>query len=219
MIKLLIFDLDGTLIDSAPDITTAVNTMLTKRDMAPLHGDIVKAAIGEGLKKLIRDLFPDHRDDPKFIDDLEADLMLHYDHHLLDTTKPFAGVEEFLHKTKIPFAIVTNKPMRYTEKTLTGLKLDQYPWLRVFSADSLPKRKPDPMPLIELMKIAGVAPEETLMIGDGIPDMLAAKAAGVRSVACEFGYTKLDTLKDLGAAATLPSYAHLPALIAELSGR
>lgn len=214
--KLLIFDLDGTLVDSAPDIIAAVNSLLVELKHAPLHPDLIRAAIGEGFRRLLWDLFPAQSNDAEFLAHLESRLMHYYDLHLLETTHPYPGAIEFLKSTECKIAMVTNKPMRFTDKTLRGRGFSELPWVCVFGGDSLEKKKPDPLPLNECMRLAGATPAETLMIGDGIPDMLAAKAAGVRAIACEFGYTPVERLRELHPAALFQGYPQLAQVIEQL---
>jgi phosphoglycolate phosphatase len=212
-IKLLIFDLDGTLVDSAPDIISAVNGLLLERDEPPLREETITAAIGEGPKKLVFSLFPETQDDPFKLRELEKDFYRFYDQELLKKSRLFPGVEDFLDENTIDIALVTNKPERFTRRTVEGLGLTRYKWTSIFSAESLPQRKPDPLPLLEAATRAGHRPDQCLMIGDGRPDMIAARRAGIHSIAVEFGYMKLEILKSLGAALTLPSFADLPRII------
>lgn len=214
MIRLLIFDLDGTLVDSAPDIMTAVNTLMHQRGRAPLPRGTIVAAIGEGLRQLIFDLFPETHANPEAIRQLEHDFYSLYERHLLDSTEVFPGVTSFLDSCEKRIAIVTNKHEALARRVVDGLGLKRYPWLRLFGADSLSNKKPDPLPLHEVMRAAGVDRSETLMIGDGIPDMIAARRAGVHSIAIEFGYTPIDILKAQGASLVLSSFDRLHDVIA-----
>lgn len=214
MIKLLIFDLDGTLIHSAPDIITTTNQLMKSRGKPLLSDETITAAIGEGLKQTVFSLFPETHSDPVALRELEKEFFTYYEANLLKTTTPFPGVESFLDQCRLKIAIVTNKHERLALKTIEGLGLSRYPWIKVFGADSLPNRKPDPLPLIEVMRAAGVDRTETLMIGDGIPDMIAARRAGIHALAIEFGYTKLDILNAQGASLTIPSFDRLNEVIA-----
>ena len=217
VIKLLIFDLDGTLIDSAPDIIATVNGLMARRNLPSLPDDEITAAIGEGLRALVHKLFPEAKEGTPFKADLDREFLELYHLNMVKRTKPFSGVEEFLTDCPWKVAIVTNKTKALTDEMLAILKLDRFPWVRVFGADSLAQRKPHPLPLQEAMRAAGVEPHETLMIGDGIPDMAAAKAARVRAIAVEFGYLPKETLLALGATHTLPSYKDLKNLITKLN--
>lgn len=213
MIKLLIFDLDGTLIDSAPDIIVTTNSLMINRGLPPLPESQITAAIGEGLKQLVFSLFPETHEDPIARAEVEAEFYRLYEENLIRRTKIYPGAEEFLTSCQQTIAIVTNKYEKLTQKTVEGLGLTRFPWLRIFGADSLPLRKPDPLPLTEVMRAAGVSRHETLMIGDGIPDMIAARRAGVHSIGVEFGYVKSEILLAQGASLLMKDFSHLPRLI------
>ncbi len=217
LIKLLIFDLDGTLIDSADDIIKSVNGLLVERGRAELPPETIRTAIGEGLKRLVAKIFPESAADPALIEDLEKDLKRFYARHLLESTRPYPGVTEFLHRCEIPIALVTNKYELYTIQTLKGLGWDVFPWVCVYGSDSLAQRKPDPLPLQEAMRIANVAPGETLMIGDGLPDMMAAQKAGVRAIACTYGYTAAEKLLAFKPVAQLKRFTDLPVILSKLA--
>ncbi len=190
-IELVIFDLDGTLIHSAPDIVATTNELMKRRKRALLEEHIIVDAIGEGLMQLVYDCFPDARGDQAQLDLIAQDFATVYEENLLKQTTIFDGITEFLEAAsqghppmKRKIAIVTNKRMAWTETTLKGLKLDRFPWVKVFGADSLAERKPHPLPLLEVMKAAQVKPQNTVMVGDGLPDMKASVRAGVHGIGC-----------------------------------
>ena len=222
--RLLIFDLDGTLIDSAPDIVSAVNGLMRARGRPELPEAQVKAAIGEGLRTLIEGLFPETQTSAAFLREFEAEFRLHYERHLLERTQVFPGVFDFLERWSgsdggsegRAIAIVTNKDERFARICVEGLGLARFPWLRLFGADSLPAKKPDPLPLIEAMRAAGVTPTETVMVGDGLPDMGAALRAGTYSAAAEYGYCELRLLVAAGATTTFADFARLPDALARI---
>ncbi len=212
-IKLVIFDLDGTLIDSAPDIVETTNKVLLQRGRPALPEAQIVAAIGEGLKQLLYSCFPDlisqESDQESEIAKLDREFYKIYRKNLINKTTVFSGVREFLSTTNSKVAIVTNKYEDLALESLSKLKLDSYPWVKVFGADSLPERKPHPLPLLEVMRAAEVRPENTVMVGDGLPDMGAARAAGVHALACEYGYCAAERLIEAGASARLESPWHL----------
>lgn len=205
-IQLVIFDLDGTLIHSAPDIVATTNELMRRKNRALLEEARIVDAIGEGLMQLVNDCFPEARGDEALLEVIAADFASVYEENILKRTTVFPGIENFLedacnkaHADHRQIAIVTNKRAKWTETTLKGLRLDRFPWVRVFSADSLKERKPHPLPLFEVMKAAGVEPENTVMIGDGLPDMGAAARAGVHAIACGYGYCAAEKLTKAGA--------------------
>ncbi len=190
---LLCFDLDGTLIDSAQDIATALNQTLQDEGAPSLSLEEVKSHIGEGVVRLLSGAFQEMND--VRLEALRAKFYHHYQNCLFENTRPYPGVDEFLKTWTGPLALITNKPSRFTNPLMKFLKWNELPWVAVFSADSLPERKPSPIPLFEAMKYAKIGPHLTYMIGDGIPDMECARAAKVRAVAACYGYSDPQVLE------------------------
>ncbi|CAN5630067.1 HAD family hydrolase [soil metagenome] len=183
----LIFDLDGTLIDSRADLTTSITLMLAEMDQAPLLEERVVSFIGEGVSRLVeRALRASQEREPesaeiKFALDI---FRRHYGKHLLDHTRVYPEVHETLaHFRHLPKAVVTNKPYDFTLTILEGLGLRSH-FAVVLGGDSLPERKPAPQPLLEAARRCGCAPAEGVMIGDSCLDVLAGRAAGM--VTCGF---------------------------------
>lgn len=217
---LLIFDLDGTLIDSAEDISSALNKTLQFYGKPTLPYETIVAHIGEGLRQLIADFFPEHKHSaPEQYQHIHQRFLQTYEDEMYNTTKTFPGVMDFLQQYPGPKGIVTNKNQEPTHKIVRHLGLDSIPWVGVFGADTFSERKPHPLPLQEMMKRAGRSATTTFMIGDGLPDMKAAQAAGVGAIAVEFGYSKLEILQKYDPVATLPGYAGLHNLVLELINR
>ncbi|MEK2689741.1 HAD family hydrolase [Bdellovibrio sp. GT3] len=216
MKPLLVFDLDGTLIDSAPDIIVAVNRTLKNHGKTQLSDQVIIAHIGEGIKKLMADLFSGDNLKPSDVINLEMEFLRIYEEEMLNKTSIYPGVENFLHSYDGPMAIITNKNEQPARRIIEHLGMNQYPWVNIFGADTLSERKPSPLPLQTMMKLAGHEPHNTLMIGDGIPDMVSAQRAGVAALAIEFGYSAPEILKMHEPRAFLKSYADLPRLISEV---
>ena len=217
MHPLLVFDLDGTLIDSAPDIIRAVNRTLTSHGKNPLSDEVIISHIGEGLKKLIADIFAQDKLDEVEATRLENLFLKIYEEEMLGATRIYPGVEEFLGSYQGPMAIITNKNETPAKKIIKHLGLDRFPWLNIIGADTLPERKPSPLGLHTVMKLSDYTPENTFMIGDGIPDMVSAQRANVRSIAIGFGYTDLNILKKYEPAAVLDHYSKMPELLTRIS--
>lgn len=217
---LLIFDLDGTLIDSAEDITSALNKTLRFYGKPTLPHEVVVAHVGEGLRKFLADFFPEYKDNTsEEYQAIQSRFLRTYEEEMYKTTRPFPGVAEFLQNYPGLKGVVTNKNEDPAKKIIRHLGLDVIPWVGIFGADTWPERKPHPLPLQEMMKRAGHFTNNTFMIGDGTPDMVAAQNAGVRAIAIEFGYTKLEILQKYAPVATLKDYAGLHNLILELINR
>lgn len=216
MNPLLVFDLDGTLIDSAPDIITAVNRTLQNHNKPELSDAKIISHIGEGLKKLLADLFVGENLTPDQVTALESEFLQTYQSEMLNKTRIYPGVEDFLASYKGPIAIITNKNEAPARTILEHLKLTRFPWVNIFGADTLAERKPSPLPLRTMMGLAGHTIHNTVMIGDGIPDMASAQNAGVPSIAIDFGYTHPTILKKYEPRGFLKHYNELQGMVQEL---
>jgi phosphoglycolate phosphatase len=186
--RCLLFDLDGTLVDSRADITNSVNLTLQELGRTPLPGETIRLFIGEGVRLLLqRALHATQAHEPQEAE-LEEALALyqaHYRAHLLDQTRLYPEVAETLaHLRAWPKAIVTNKPIGFTQPLLDGIGLAEH-FQVVFGGDSLPERKPAPLMLLEAARRCETAPEQCLMIGDSWVDVEAGRNAGMKTV----GYT------------------------------
>ncbi|NBA97741.1 phosphoglycolate phosphatase [Pseudomonas sp. R5(2019)] len=191
--RLVMFDLDGTLVDSVPDLAAAVEKMLLALGRAPVGIDAVRLWIGNGARVLVRRALAndlDHAD----IGEAETEQALalfmdsYADSH--DLTEVYPGVRDtlkWLHKQGVEMALITNKPERFVAPLLDELKLGRY-FRWIIGGDTLPQQKPDPAALLFVMKMAGVEPRQALFVGDSRNDVLAAKAAGVACVALTYGY-------------------------------
>jgi phosphoglycolate phosphatase len=199
--RLAIFDLDGTLVDSAPDIAAVLNRALARAGLAPFALPEVAAMIGDGARALLLKAFTargaaldEGRVMPSFLEDLEANGTV--------LTRPYAGMEaalDALHAQGWALAICTNKPFAATRALLAGLGLDaRFPI--VLGGDSLAVRKPDPGHVQGVLAAAGVEAAQAVMIGDHQNDIRAARGAGVRSVFAAWGYGSGEGA-DLSAAA------------------
>jgi 2-phosphoglycolate phosphatase len=188
-IKAVLFDLDGTLIDTAADIASAINAILISLDRAKLSDAQVRSYAGKGAKGLLELGLQMGTDDPDY--ELRSNEFLnYYEKYMLETSRLFAGMEqvlEWLDEKKIPWGIVTNKPHRFTVKILEGLLL-HHRAACVVSGDSLKNSKPHPEPILHACKLLNVEPSDVLYIGDAEIDIIASHAAGVTSIAALYGY-------------------------------
>jgi phosphoglycolate phosphatase len=202
-LKLLVFDLDGTLIDSAQDLCNSVNAALAQSGRGPLDDPAIAGFVGNGAPMLMRrSIALADGIDPAQVDEevlaKSYDFFLrYYREHKLDFTYAYDGVLEALaalrdlHDThgghpRI-MAVLTNKPVRPARGICEGLGMADY-FLHIYGGDSFPAKKPDPLGLRTLMQEAGVTPEETVMIGDSKVDMETARNAGAWAIGCAFGF-------------------------------
>lgn len=212
-IKLVIFDFDGTLVDTAPDIVRATNLFLKSKGYEELPEARIRAEIGHGLKRLLNDVYPKEIKDAKTQQKLYEEFTAIYEKEFLKTPTLFEGALEFLHEWDGEIAIVSNKRQRFIHPILEKLEIDKLPWAAIIGGDTYPHMKPHPEPFQHAMAAGHAQAEETLIVGDGIPDVDGALNIGSRCVAVDFGYADSETLLDRGAWKRLASYYDLRDLI------
>jgi phosphoglycolate phosphatase len=194
----LVFDLDGTLIDSRSDITTAINRMRSEHGLPPIPLEAVVTMVGEGARLLVeRALGPEFP--PERIDEALARYLEHYHEVCLEQTRPYPGVEEMLEtlSASYPLALLSNKGEALSRKVLAGLGLDHF-FREILGGDSLPTRKPDPAGLHLLADRLGVPVERLMLVGDTWIDAETAHNAGAAFALVEWGFPrppKLDGVK------------------------
>jgi phosphoglycolate phosphatase len=188
MIGLVVFDLDGTLVDSHRDLAEATNALLTELGAAPLAHEVVTSMVGEGAAVLVRRALERAGLDPGTPNALER-FLVHYDARLLETTRPYPGMLETLTALRPGYrlAVLTNKPGRPTLRILQGLGMEKL-FSDVTGGDSPHGRKPDPAGLLDLVARAGVTPAETLLVGDSPVDLATARRAGTRICLARYGF-------------------------------
>jgi phosphoglycolate phosphatase len=219
-IKFVMFDFDGTLVDTAPDLVAATNRLLVQHGHQALAPEVIRKDIGTGLKTLIKDFFPEIQNDPLQEERLMENFLSLYKDEYLNSPQTFPGAEIFL-KEQAPLlnlqtAIVSNKREELIHPILKRVGLDELPWVKVIGGNTFSTMKPDPQPLLEAINAAGVSPQETVLVGDGIPDIMGAAAVGCLSIAVSFGYAPIDQLMGLGAHARIDHYEELSALLSLL---
>ena len=189
-IRLLVFDLDGTLIDSRTDLVQSVNATMRHFGRKDLPGDIIASYIGDGAGMLVRRALGDP-DDEHLVTEALGYFLAYYREHKLDFTTAYPGVIESLTTLAAQpdpptMAVLTNKPVGPSIAIVNALGLAPY-FFRVYGGDSFHSKKPDPHGLLTLIQEAGTLPEHTIMIGDSDVDVLTAQNAGAWSVGCLFG--------------------------------
>lgn len=205
--KLIIFDLDGTLVDSLDDLTTSVNHMLAIFGQDPITRDAVRGMVGQGARNLVERALPDFGAAEQQ-QGLEIFLQ-HNEQHLADMTLPYPGVVETLERlqaTGYDMVVVTNKNESLSRSLLDKLGLSGF-FIKVYGADSLPARKPSPEPLLHVMALLGFSNDATVMVGDSINDISAGNAAGVNTIGCTWGYG--DDSELIGADYRVDTFAEL----------
>ncbi len=202
----ILFDLDGTLIDSAPDIRAAINQVMRRDGLPPLALPVVTSFIGNGVAKLVERAYR-HQRAELAAGELElkvARFSEAYAANAATLTRPFPGVIEGLRMLQadgLRLAICTNKPSGLAERILESLGLAPF-FDCVIGGDSCANPKPHPAPLFACVDTLGVSPERTVYIGDSQIDVQAARAAGIAVIAVTYGYSSLPAT-GLGADATI----------------
>lgn len=195
-IKAVLFDLDGTLLDTALDFTDVVNTLLKQESLAEISLERVRAAVSHGSKGLIETAFQLSDCDSRF-EPLRQRLLDEYLRNLTNKTRAFDGIEELLvllSEKHIAWGIVTNKPLRYTAPILAGLKLEP---AATICPDHVTHTKPHPESVQLACQQIGCLPRECIVIGDHVRDIEAGKNAGTKTIAASYGY--LTSEEDVNA--------------------
>jgi phosphoglycolate phosphatase len=218
MNPLLVFDFDGTLVDTADDIISATNELLAELKIPALSPEQIKLNIGQGLSELLYQLLPATRNDVHFKDGLIARFMEIYEKHLLRSPRLYDGALEILQKWPHRKAILSNKAQRHIHPILDHLKISNLPWVAIVGGDTYPTKKPNPEGLNHILLEAKTSIEQAVLIGDGNPDADLARNSGIKMIAVEFGYGDIDELIARGATTRLKSYHHLPQCLEDLFG-
>jgi phosphoglycolate phosphatase len=216
-IKLIIFDLDGTLVNSSVDIMNALNyaigpyglKKLTVAETISLVGEGVTSLIGKLLDKLPGQAGADGKDVvlKRFLD--------YYSAHLIDFTVPYPGVRETLERLgEYRKAVISNKRSDLSMQILEKLELSDY-FDFIWGSDSVPEKKPSPVPVLEMLKKVRCGPAEAVIVGDSNFDIEAGRAAGVRTVAVSYGFRDESLLKD--AEFIIDSMTELPSRLEEFN--
>ena len=199
-LKLLVFDLDGTLIDSAQDLCNSVNAMLAHCGLLPLEDKQIAGYIGDGVLMLVKRALAAENGldaDEKLLNQAYEFFLNYYREHKLDFTYAYAGVIEALtaigsgpHGRARAMAVLTNKPVRPARAICEALGLAPY-FMSIYGGNSFATKKPDPYGMLALMAEANAKPEETVLIGDSQVDVQTARNAGAWSIGCTFGLAPL----------------------------
>ena len=217
-VKLVIFDLDGTLIDTAPDLAHSMDLVMQELGLPKQGVSKVRRHIGNGVRRLVEDVMTSELQstpDKGAVDKALDAFIGHYHEHLVRQSCLYPDVRKCLQGLRssgIKLACVTNKAKAFTEPLLQHFQIGEYFDL-VLSGDSLPKKKPDPFPLVHACQRFAVEVADCVMVGDSSNDMLAARGAGIRSVCMSYGYSDTETVKMLKPDVVLGSFAELMDLL------
>ena len=185
----VLFDLDGTLIDSAPDLGDAADQMRVARGLASLPLERYRPMAGAGARGMLGVAFGITPDAPEFVT-LREEFFLNYEARMLRNTQVFSGVAELVEalcERGLRWGVVTNKSVRFTDPLTRAIPLFDTAGA-IISGDTTPYSKPHPEPLFEAARRLGVAPEACVYVGDDERDILAGRAAGMKTIAATYGY-------------------------------
>lgn len=218
--RAVVFDLDGTLIDSAGDIADVLNECLAEDDIAPFDEPAVATMIGGGARVLVERALDrlGRRQEAELLERLFQKFATRYEALGAGRSRPFPGAVDalaMLHAQGAGLAICTNKPEHITARVLADLGLSRWFGAVIGESPRLP-RKPAPDMLLAALEGLGARPEDAVMVGDSAADIGTAKAANVRSIAVTFGYTTIPP-RELGADAVIERFDELEAALARLA--
>jgi phosphoglycolate phosphatase len=191
-VNAVLFDLDGTLVDTAPDMVAVLQDLQRARDREPVAYELGRAYVSNGALGLLALGFPDIQH--AVGSDLHTEYLERYARRVCEASALFPGLEqllEILDAEGLPWGVVTNKPAHLTDPLLEGLALAARSVCTI-SGDTLPERKPHPAPLLHACEIAGLLPQNTVYVGDASRDIEAGQNAGMATIAAAYGYVTPD---------------------------
>ncbi|MCZ6718633.1 MAG: phosphoglycolate phosphatase [Gammaproteobacteria bacterium] len=216
--EMVLLDLDGTLVDSVPDLAYCIDRMLEHLGLPPRGTEKVRQWMGNGLQRLVKRALVDGfegKPDNALFDRAFAILLELYGENTCERSTLYPGAREgltYLQQSAYQLGCVTNKLAQFTQPMLQTLGIyDDF--AIIICGDTLPKKKPDPMPLLHAAQYFGVEPEKALMVGDTVNDIQAARAAGFQILCVTYGYNQGGNIDGAGPDATVDSLAELPSLI------
>lgn len=217
-VKAVVIDLDGTLLNTAPDLAHAARLMMADLGLPCPSLETISTYIGNGVSRLVKRVLTGDMDaepDAALFEKAIASYEKHYGENVSRYSRPYPGVVEGLDAFKamgVHLACITNKAERFTVPLLKDTGLIDYFEL-ILSGDSLPKRKPDPLPLLHACEVFKVAPAELLLIGDSLNDTQAARAAGCPVFCVPYGYNRGRAVTELDLDAVVPTLAEAAKMV------
>jgi phosphoglycolate phosphatase len=193
-VRVFVFDLDGTLLDTKMDLVNSVNAMLRETRRPEQSTDVVASYVGHGAPQLIARVLGPNANDQQRQESLVL-FLKHYEQQMLNLTRPYPGVLEGLSAlTGYPKAVLSNKPTRMSIAILEGLHMAHF-FRSIFGGDSFEKKKPDPAGALSIVKELGSVPSEAAMVGDSDVDMQTARNAGMLAIGVKYGFGQHDPLQ------------------------
>ncbi len=211
MRPVLIFDLDGTLVDSKKDLTTSVNHIRQRFDLPVLTEQEIARFIGNGAPALIRRALATKATEPNVQEGLQM-FLSYYRAHMLDTTRLYAGVRETLDRlTDCKLAVLTNKPVHFSCAMLDGLGIYKH-FASVYGGNSFDRKKPDPVGVYQILSDTKGERDRTWIVGDSAVDVLTGRNASIKTCGVTYGYVA-ETFKDTPPDFLIDHFSDLESLI------
>ena len=214
MTDTFLFDLDGTLVDTAPDLHDALNFALSTVKLGPVDIALTRHWVGHGAKKMISSALEQHNERSStndLVEKLYEDFLVYYRRHIAILSKPFTGVRltvQHMSRQRYKLGVVTNK--RYDLSTLLLKKLDLFSYFGVVvGGDTLSVAKPNPDPILHACSVLDTRPTNVVFVGDSTTDVSCARAAGCPVVLVPYGYNQGVSVSTLGADRTIDSLVDL----------
>lgn len=216
MIKLIVYDLDGTLIDSRLDIASSANHTLRQLGLRILSVDEVSRSVGIGVQHLMREIIRisaglEKANDERLVKEAVSIFRAYYDEHLLDQTRLYPSVKttlSFFHGKGMKQAVLTNKSEGFSRKILAGLEVENY-FFALIGGDSAFPKKPEPDSLFHLMRLADAKPAESIFVGDSVIDVETGKHADVKTIIIPHGFQNREEIEQFGPATFLEGFEKL----------
>jgi phosphoglycolate phosphatase len=218
----IIFDLDGTLVDTAPDLLRATNHIMARHGAAPVEAEVIRAAVGRGARQMIEAALASHGVTPGAgeLNLYVEEFIAYYGEHIAVESRPFPGLIPALAaltRRGARLGVCTNKREGLARRLLAELELDHC-FSAVLGGDSLPVRKPHPRHVLGAIEAVGGLRDAAVMVGDSVADIEAAKAASVPVIAVSFGYSP-EPVDGLGADRVIGAFSELEDAVGGLIGR
>ncbi len=210
--EMILIDVDGTLVDSVPDLAFCVDATMQDMGRPPWGEDAVRNWVGNGVDRLVKRALLgalDGEPDQALFNEAIIIFLKYYDDNVCNRSKLYPGVREgldFLKSSDYSLGCVTNKAKQFTLPLLKALEIDHY-FSIIICGDTLAKKKPDPLPLLHAAEFFKLAPEDSLMIGDSVSDVKAARAAGFQIICMSYGYNHGQDIRDFGPDRVVDSMA------------